>query len=57
MAIATKENILKVLSAYNQWWKTGTINPAFTKKYKRFAFYEAMKRLNNTEIRRIVVLN
>ena len=23
MAITTKESILKVLSAYNPWWKTG----------------------------------
>lgn len=56
MAITTKENILKVLSGYNPWWKTGGINPIFSKNYKRFAFYEAMKKLNNTQIRRTVVL-
>ena len=56
MAIISKEQILKVLSAYNPWWKTGTTNPALTKTYKRFAFYEAMKRLEQTDIKRTVVL-
>ena len=56
MAITTKEGILKVLSAYNPWWKTGTVNPKMTKTYKRFAFHGAMKRLNERDIRRTVVL-
>lgn len=56
MAVTTKEGILKVLSAYNPWWKTGVVNPKLTKSYKRFAFYEAMKRLDQKGIRRIVVL-
>lgn len=56
MAITTRENILKVLHAYNPWWKTGTINMALIKTYKRFAFYEAMNKLENKEIRRTVVL-
>lgn len=56
VAITTKENILKVLSAYNPWWKNGAMSTAFSKTYKRFAFYEAMKKLSNEQIRRIVVL-
>lgn len=56
MSITTKEGILKVLNAYNPWWKTGTTNPSLTKTYKRFAFHEAMKRLDQTDIRRTVVL-
>ena len=56
MAITTKEGILKVLSAYNPWWKTGTISPQMSKTYKRFAFHEAMRRLTDKEIRRSVVL-
>ena len=56
MAITTKEGILKVLNAYNSWWKTGVTNPALTKTYKRFAFYESMKKLEQTDIRRMVVL-
>lgn len=56
MALTTKDGILKVLSAYNPWWKTGSISSKMAKTYKRFAFYEAMKRLNNKDIRRSVVL-
>lgn len=56
MAITSKERILKVLSAYNPWWKTGAVNPKLSKTYKRFAFHEAMKRLDEKDIRRIVVL-
>ena len=56
MAITTKEGILKVLNAYNPWWKTGATVPALTKTYKRFAYHEAMKRLDQTDIRRTVVL-
>lgn len=56
MAIISKEGLLKVLVSYNPWWKTGVVNPKLSKIYKRFAFYEAMKRLNQTDIRRTVVL-
>lgn len=56
MAITTKEGILKVLAAYNPWWKTGVVNPKMAKTYKRFAFHEAMKRLTEKDIRRSVVL-
>jgi len=56
MAITSREGILKVLSAFNPWWKTGTVNPKMSKTYKRFAFHEAMKRLDQTDIRRTVVL-
>lgn len=56
MAIISKDGILKVLTAYNPWWKTGCVNPRMTPKYKRVAFYEAMKRLNEKDIRRAVVL-
>ena len=50
MAIISKEGLLKVLVSYNPWWKTGVVNPKLSKTYKRFAFYEAMKRLNQTDI-------
>lgn len=56
MAITTKEGILKVLTAFNPWWKTGMVNPKLSKTYQRFAFHEAMKRLNQRDIRRTVVL-
>ena len=57
MAIITQENIQKVINAFNPWWKTGAVNPKLSKTYKRFAYHEAMKRLNDTAIRRTVVLS
>ena len=56
MSVATKEQILKVLKAYNPWWGTGVVNPGFTKPYRRFAYYEAMKRLEQKDLRRTIVL-
>lgn len=56
MAIISKDRILKVLTSYNPWWKTGAVSPQMSKAYKRFAFYEAMKRLLQQDIRRTVIL-
>ena len=56
MSIITKEQILKVLRAFNPWWVTGSVPSGFLKEYRRFAYYEAMKRLVQTDIRRTVVL-
>jgi predicted AAA+ superfamily ATPase len=56
MPITTKEGILKVLTAYNPWWKIGMVDPKLARTYKRFAFHEAMKRLEQTDIRRSIVL-
>ncbi len=56
MPIATKEQILKVLRAFNPWWTTGEIHPALLKEYRRFAYYEAMQRLDQKDIRRTVIL-
>ena len=56
MPITTKEGIMKVLGAYNPWWKTGVVNPQMTRTYKRFAFFEAMNRLSQKDLRRSVVL-
>jgi predicted AAA+ superfamily ATPase len=56
MAITTPEQILKVLRAFNPWWTTGNVMPALLKKYHRFAYHEAMKRLDQKDIRRTIVL-
>lgn len=56
MAITTKSQILKVLKAFNPWWATGSVHSDFTKNYRRFAYYEAMKRIDQTDLRRTVVL-
>ncbi len=56
MALTSNESILKVLSAYNPWWKTGMVNIKLSKSFKRFAYFEAMKRLNENVMRRSVIL-
>lgn len=56
MSITSKENILKVLSGYNPWWRSGNVNSIFSKTYRRFAYYEAVKRLNEVDLRRTVIL-
>ena len=56
MAITSKAGILKVLTSFNPWWKTGAVNPQMAKTYRRFAFHEAMKRLTPTDLRRTVIL-
>lgn len=56
MMITSSENLLKVLSATNPWWKTGRLSVAYAKPVKRFAYYEGMKILNHPDIRRMVLL-
>ena len=56
MAFTTGEQLLKVLRAFNPWWITGAVHSGFLKEYRRFAYYEAMKRLDQEDIRRTVVL-
>ena len=55
MALANSENILNLLFSYNPWWQTGTIQKEFNKPMKRFAYYDAMEKLNHS-IRRSVIL-
>ena len=47
---------MKILRSYNPWWVSGAVNPGFCPTYKRFSYYEAMKRLQETQVRRTVVL-
>lgn len=56
MSITSKESILKVLRAFNPWWINGGVSKTYNKDYKRFAYYEAMKRIDDKSIRRNVVL-
>ncbi len=56
MSITTKDGILKVLTAFNPWWKTGAVHSSFAKRYKRFAYYEATRRLDQSDLKRTVVL-
>lgn len=54
--ITDSENLLKVLSATNPWWKTGQLSEDYAKPVKRFAYYEGIKILNHPDIRRMVLL-
>lgn len=56
MPIINSDNILKVLSSFNPWWKTGGFPPAMAKPYRRLAFFETMKQLSRTDLRRTIVL-
>jgi len=56
MNLTSQENVLKVLTAFNPWWKSRTVRAEFSKTYKRFAFYEATKLFKHEDIRRTVVL-
>ena len=53
MSIISKDGILKVLTAYNPWWKTGIVNPKMTKTYKRFAFHEALTAILQQAVLRV----
>ncbi len=56
MELATNENVLNLLFSYNPWWQTGTVQKEFVKEMKRCAYYEAIKTMLNTDIRRSVIL-
>ena len=56
MSVFSKEGILKVLSAYNPWWRSGDAQLRQTPETKRFAFSEAMRLLENPGDRRPILL-
>ncbi len=55
MSLTSSNNIMKVLTAFNPWWRTGTMRKEFSKKYQRFAYHEAC-RILDSDIRRTVIL-
>lgn len=57
MSIANAENILKLIYSYNPWWRTGRIPNEYSKPTKRFAFYEALKLIQHSDIRRVAILS
>ena len=56
MELTTNENILNLLFSYNPWWQSGSVQKEFIKEMKRFAYYDALKTMLNTDIRRSVIL-
>ena len=56
MAVVSRENILSILTSYNQWWQTGVVPKAFIKDFKRCGYYTCRKALKS-DLRRIVVMS
>ena len=54
--LITGENLLKILSGTNPWWRTGKLPMGHAKPVRRFAYYEGMKILQHPDIRRMVIL-
>lgn len=57
MAIVSDEQVIKVLQWYNPWWHNPSKIKEGSKPQRRFTFYEALKMLRHSSIRRFVVLS
>ena len=57
MAIVTESQVIKVLQQYNPWWKSPESIHLETKPHKRVAYFEAVKTIKHTTIRRFAVLS
>jgi len=57
MAFVTEEQVVKVLQQYNPWWRNPSTVKEQSKPQKRFAYFEAMKTILHTTIRRFAVLS
>ena len=57
MAIVSDEQVMKVLRQYNPWWQMSSAIKEEIKPQKRLAYYEVLKMLTHTSIRRFVVLS
>ena len=57
MAIVNDEQVIKVLQQYNPWWRIPSAIKEESKPQKRLAYYEALKILTHTSIRRFAVLS
>jgi len=57
MAIITEAKLIKVLQAYNPWWKTPELIRLLSKPHKRIVYHEAVKIIEHPTIRRFAVLS
>ena len=57
MAITTTEDVIKLLYSYNPWWRTGIMPQDMLKPTKRSAYFESVRWLENTSVRRFVLLS
>lgn len=56
MPVVSRENILSILTSYNQWWQSGIVPKSFLKEFKRCGYYTCRKALKS-DLRRIVVMS
>lgn len=57
MAIVTEAQVVKVLQQYNSWWRNPESIKAESKPHKRVAYFETLKTIEHTTIRRFAVLS
>lgn len=57
MAIFNEEQVLKILNAYNPWWKNLQIPSDYLREMKRTAYYEAERIVMNESLRRFIILS
>lgn len=57
MAIFDEEQVLKILNAYNPWWKKSQIPSDYLKEMKRTAYFEAERIITNKSVRRFIILS
>ena len=57
ISVISQEKLIKTLQMYNPWWKSAEAIRANTKQHKRFAYYEAMKVISSSSLRRFAVLS
>ena len=57
MAIVSDEQVIKVLQKYNPWWRNPSMIREESKPQKRQAYYEALRIIKHTGIRRFAVLS
>lgn len=57
MPLIEKEELIRVLRAYNPWWESKVVPPAFAKKLRRTAFFQAVNILANVTLKRATVLS
>ena len=57
MAIFNEEQVLKILNAYNPWWKNSQIPSDYLREMKRTAYYEAERIVMNESVRRFIILS
>jgi predicted AAA+ superfamily ATPase len=56
MEYASREQLISNIQNYNNWWYADTIKPFYKKFDKRFYLPSLMKHLENTNLRRAIVL-